>query len=222
MRKYPNRFLGLAKVKEVEAFKDEQIEELRRCVRGFGFRGVFFQRGSMQLAGNNDELDNRKYDPFWEAVKSLGGMVYLHGFFDEWREMANLARRYSEVPVVHTLPTWNFPRNGIGRMPREGKVHIRQDIKELLSLPNFYFEISAIAYGAAYEYPYTELIPTFRPYYDEFGGSKFIWGSDMPNLERWCTYQQCIDYLRLHWDFISREDKALITGGNAARIFKAI
>src|SRR5262249_58440667 len=95
-----------------------------------------------------------------------------------------------------------------------------EDIRELLALPNVHFEISPIAYGALYEYPYTELIPTFRYYYEEFGGSKFLWGSDMPNLERWCTYQQGLDYLRLHWNFISREDKALITGGDAARGLK--
>jgi len=60
-------------------------------------------------------------------------------------------------------------------MPREGKVHLRQDLRELLSLPNMHFEITPIAYGALYEYPYTELIPTFRPYYEEFGAEKFVW-----------------------------------------------
>src|SRR5207253_471254 len=102
----------------------------------------------------------------------------------------------------------------------EGKIRIRQDIRELLSLPNVYFEITPIAYGAAFEYPYTEGIPSFRPYYEEFGGTKFMWGSDMPNLERWCLYLQGIDYLRRHWNFISESDKALILGENAARVFK--
>src|SRR5207248_46145 len=81
-----------------------------------------------------------------------------------------------DVPIVHTIPTWNFPREGVGRMPREGKIRIRQDIRDLLSLPNVHFEITPIAYGAAFEYPYTEAIPSVRPYYEEFGGSKFLWG----------------------------------------------
>jgi predicted TIM-barrel fold metal-dependent hydrolase len=220
VRKYPDRLIGTVKVREPEAFADDQIRELHRCVTDFGFRGVFFQKSGFRLAGSDDRIDDPKFRPFWDEVRTLGLMVYFHGFFDEWRHLAAVAERYPGVPMVHTIPTWNFPRDGIGRMPREGKIHIRQDIRDLLSLPNMHFEITPIAYGAAFEYPYREAIPSVRPYYDEFGGAKLIWGSDMPNLERWCTYQQGLDYLRLHWSFISREDLALITGGNAARIFK--
>src|SRR5207302_9236411 len=92
------------------------------------------------------------------------------GFFEEWRNIANLAERYPGVPIVHTIPTWNFPREGIGRTPREGKIRIRQDIRDLLGLPNVYFEITPIAYGAAFEYPYTEAIQSFLPYYEEWAG----------------------------------------------------
>jgi predicted TIM-barrel fold metal-dependent hydrolase len=220
VRRYPSRFVGTVKLREVEAFTDAQLSELNRCAADFGFKGVFFQKAGFNLAGSRDRLDDRKFDQLWSEIERLGLMLYLHGFFDEWTKIASVASRFPGIEIVHTLPTWNFPRDGIGRMPREGKVHLRQDIRELLSLPNFSFEIGPIAYGALYEYPYTELIPTFRPYYEEYGGAKFVWGSDMPNLERWCTYQQGIDYLRLHWNFISKADKLLITGGNAARIFR--
>jgi len=220
LRKHPGRFIATAKLREPEAHTDAQLAELRRCVKQLGFRGLYFQRFGLQLAGRGTRLDDPLLRPLWDEVRELGVMVYLHGYFEQWRQVAAFAERYPEVPLVHWIPTWNFPRDGIGGMPREGRVHIRQDIRDLLSLPNMHFELCPIAYGAAFEYPYTELIPTFRPYYDEFGGTKFIWGADMPNLERWCTYQQGLDYLRYHWDFISREDLKLLTGGNAARIFK--
>jgi hypothetical protein len=42
---------------------------------------------------------------------------------------------------------------------------------------------------AAFEYPHTDAIPSLRPYCEEFGGTKFVWGSDLPSLERWCTYK---------------------------------
>jgi predicted TIM-barrel fold metal-dependent hydrolase len=220
VRTYPSRCIGTIKVTEAEAYTDPQLRVVERYAREYGFKGLFFQRGELRLAGRTDELDDPKFRPLWEELRRLGLMLFLHHFFDEWRQMARVAERYPDMPIVHTLPTWNFPRDGIGRMPREGKVHLRQDIRDLLSLPNVYCEIGPIAYGAMYEYPYTEMIPTFRYYYEEFGASKFLWGSDMPNLERWCTYLQGLDYLRLHWNFISKEDMALITGGNAARIFK--
>jgi predicted TIM-barrel fold metal-dependent hydrolase len=219
IRRYPERYIGTIKIKEAEAYEDRQIAELHRCAE-LGFRAVFFQRASLRLAGCDARVDDPRFGPFWDEVQRLGLVAYLHGFFDEWKHVANLAARYPDVPMLHTIPNWNFPREGIGRMPREGRVHLRQDIRELLALPNVWFEITPIAYGALYDFPYTELIPTFRPYYEEFGGTKFVWGSDMPNLERWCTYLQGLNYLRYHWNFISEVDKRLILGGNAARIFK--
>ena len=42
---------------------------------------------------------------------------------------------------------------------------------------------------------------------DLFGASKLVWGSDMPNLERFCTYRQCVDYVRKHCPFLTREPR---------------
>ena len=55
--------------------------------------------------------------------------------------------------------------------------------------------------------------------YDEVGPAKLMWGSDMPAAERSVTYRQAMDYVRLHMDFLSGEDKAAFFGGNAARLF---
>ena len=45
-------------------------------------------------------------------------------------------------------------------------------------------------------------------------------GVDMPGAERSVTYRQAMDYVRLHADFMSDEDKSLFFGGNAARLFR--
>jgi hypothetical protein len=42
----------------------------------------------------------------------------------------------------------------------------------------------------------------------------------MPAAERSVTYRQSMDYVRLHADFMSEQDKAGFFGGNAARLFK--
>ena len=56
--------------------------------------------------------------------------------------------------------------------------------------------------------------------YEELGGNKLCWGSDMPNVERNCTYRQCLTHLTKHCDFIKPSDMELILGGNIARIMK--
>jgi hypothetical protein len=43
----------------------------------------------------------------------------------------------------------------------------------------------------------------------------------MPNVERHCTYMQCLDYLREYCDFISPNDMDAICGGNLAAMFGA-
>ncbi len=31
---------------------------------------------------------------------------------------------------------------------------------------------------------------------DQLGAHRLVWGSDMPNVERFCTYRQSLDYVR--------------------------
>ena len=52
-----------------------------------------------------------------------------------------------------------------------------------------------------------------------FGAGKLVWGSDMPNLERFCTYRQCVDYVRKHCLFLTAGEKDAVLGGNAAQLF---
>ena len=55
---------------------------------------------------------------------------------------------------------------------------------------------------------------------DRFGASKLIWGSDMPNVERFCTYTQSVDYVRRYCSFLSAEEKAKTLGMNLDDLFK--
>ena len=41
----------------------------------------------------------------------------------------------------------------------------------------------------------------------------------MPAAERSVTYRQAMDYVRLHAEYMSEEDKSLFFGGHAARLF---
>ena len=49
---------------------------------------------------------------------------------------------------------------------------------------------------------------------NRYGASKLVWGSDMPNVERFCTYRQSIDYIRNYCEFLSVEEKDRILGRN--------
>jgi hypothetical protein len=40
----------------------------------------------------------------------------------------------------------------------------------------------------------------------------------MPNVERFCTYTQCVDYVRRHCGFLSAMEKDAILGGNMGEL----
>ena len=77
-----------------------------------------------------------------------------------------------------------------------------------------------ITWGGRWDYPYREAQPLIRDARDRFGAEKLMWGSDMPNVERFCTYTQSLDYLRRYCDFLPASDMDRILGDNAARLYR--
>jgi hypothetical protein len=41
----------------------------------------------------------------------------------------------------------------------------------------------------------------------------------MPNVERFCTYRQSVDYVRKHCTFLSASEKDAVLGGNVVQLF---
>ncbi len=52
-----------------------------------------------------------------------------------------------------------------------------------------------IHWGRTHDYPYPELKPVIQRLYRLVGAERLVWGSDMPNVERNCTYRQSCEYL---------------------------
>ena len=67
------------------------------------------------------------------------------------------------------------------------------------------------------EYPYPEaqvLIEDMK----RNSARKIVWGSDMPNVERFCTYLQSVDYVRRHCKFLKGSEKDDILGGKIDKL----
>ena len=57
----------------------------------------------------------------------------------------------------------------------------------LAELPNFAAEVTLpISVGGRWDYPYQEMRLLVRQLYDTFGPNHLVWGSDMPNVLRFC------------------------------------
>ena len=57
---------------------------------------------------------------------------------------------------------------------------------------------------------------------DRFGAGRFLWGSDAPNVDRYCTYAQSLTYFTRYSDYLSAADRRAILRDNAVALIPAL
>jgi predicted TIM-barrel fold metal-dependent hydrolase len=219
VRGWPDRFRGCATVDE--ACADEQVGVLQQAVRALGLSALYFSNDGLAAGGRQRHFDDARYVPFWEAVEALGVPVLWdirfavrRGHGDYMAEAVRLRGHLRRFPRIENVLTHGLPANAFdaGRIP--------DDLWATLREPNLTVELLfPLLHGASWEYPYPEAQAIVRELHARLGPTKLLWGSDMPNVERSCTYRQSLDYLRRHCAFIPAADLDLIVGGNADRLY---
>ena len=226
MRRYPNRFIGLAKVREWEADQPAEHERLEQAIRQHGLKGLYFSEDPFAFSNDADHLDDAKFEPLWQKVRALDIPVwwYLHsrrrdrlgGFMQHVAELDRWAAAHPEIPAVltHGIDTFSMRRG-------EERYHVPDALMTLLKRPHMHVEVLFCAFWPEYPFPGAqEMIRRLR---DEIGIHKLMWGTDMPYCSgSGCTYKQALDYIRLHCEFLSADEKAHILGDNAARMFNLL
>ena len=209
IKAFPGRFIGLAQVEEGFAWKDREIERLEHQIAVEGMSGLYFTLNGFMRSGWKETYASSSYDDFWRTVENFDLPVFwVHpgetpwgGFLEEMDRFANWLERFPRIRsvMVHGWPTSLFD-NGTGKIAWPVVVQRIQD-----EFPVFTEILHPISWGRKFEYPYPLALSHVRQFYDRFGPDRMIWGSDMPNVERYCTYRQSLDYVRRHSDFFSEE-----------------
>ena len=223
VRSFPDRFWGLAMVDEWRIDEAGQARVLDRAIGEMGLRALWFQTSNLRQHGRTDTVDDPLFAPFWDHVRDMGIPVFWYvtavepGPEPYLAELAAFGRwldRYPDVPVIFTHG------HPLSRFMVDGKVSLSEEAWRPLIAPNVSVEVLIpIFQGPVWEYPYVEARPIIQEYYERVGPDRLAWASDMPNVERHCTYGQSLDYLRLYCDFIPAGDMAKICGDNLARLF---
>ncbi len=213
--KYPERFWANAKVDEARIDQASQRRTLDRAVEELGLQSLWFTAGRL-LDTREEGLEDMAFAPFWDRVRDLGipmfwGLSWDRRTIDSfvgWKE------RYPEIPclIANGIQLPEFMKNGDISLPPE--------VWKPLEAPNVICDLEIpILQGSFWEYPYVEGRPIIRQYYERLGPDRLAWGSDIPNVERNCTYRQSLDYLRLYCDFIPADAMDKLLGGNVQRMF---
>ena len=216
---YPHRFTALLNVDEPRAFTAAALGEFDRAHRQLGLRGVYFSLDAFARYDFDVTFFEGRMEAFFARVEAarlpvfievtaipdydeasyVANIVALHGLMDRFRDISWV--------LVMGPPVGYFARSGRWEFPAPLEAAYRHD--------NLLIEVMfPIAWGGVWEYPYPEAQALIRGMRDKWGASKLIWGSDMPNVERFCTYTQCVDYVRRHCPFLSAAEKDAVLGGN--------
>ena len=226
MARFPGRFIGLAQIEESFAYTDEQIASLTDQVERLGMKGLYFRLTGFFRNGYKTYYDDPAFDPFWEAMRRLRVPLFivfhvrpfaLGEFAEEIAHFLHWLERHPDIPtlVTHGWPTAQFA-------DADDRVTFPDGVAAAMAHPGVFTELLyPIAWGGDMDYPFDRARHHVRQTYDRFGPDRLVWGSDMPNVERFCTYRQSLSYVRDHCPFLSDSDKEKIFRTNALAVFEA-
>jgi predicted TIM-barrel fold metal-dependent hydrolase len=218
--RWPDRFIALAQVNPDPDPETTQCMRLQRAIQDAGFRGLFFKLDDFYDRDFSVDPFGPAYTPLWDLVSALGIPVFWHiagvptpsvaNYLRAWERFAAWLDRYPDVTsvMVGGISLDVLLERGMPEFMQRA-IHEHDVLLEVLF---------PIIKGGEWRYPYAEAQDTLRSLYNEFGATRLVWGSDIPNVERYSTYRQSLDYLTAY-DFISEFDLALILGGNLERVF---
>ncbi|SMH28121.1 amidohydrolase family protein [Mesorhizobium australicum] len=223
---HPGRFVGLAQVEEAFAYQDHELERLADEIGRLGMAGFYFTTTGMFRSGYKPMHSDPTYDPFWTLVEKGGLPVFwvqsanspVGTYEDEMRHLARIVERFPAIRhlLVHGVPTSLYA-------DENDRLKLPSIIETLLTQAPVSAEILyPIAWGGKQEYPYPRAHLHIRQLVERFGASRFLWGSDAPNVDRYCTYAQSLTYFTRYCDYLSEADKRAILRDNAVALLPAL
>ena len=220
---YPDKFTAMLNVDEPRAYTEAGLKEFDRAHRQLGLRAVYFALDAFARYDFDIAFSDPRMDAFWSKVDAAGLPVFFEAtsipdyavasYIRNIQQLHGLIKRYRNIRWVMVMgpPVSAFGMSGSWEFPEEVLAAYRHD--------NVLVEVMfPITWGGVWDYPYPEAQALIKDMRDKLGADKLVWGSDMPNVERFCTYRQSIDYVRRYCDFLTASEKDLILGGNMDKL----
>ncbi len=188
-------------------------------------RGLYFNVDSLSRHGFLWPLDAPQMEAFWDKLAALGSCCASNsapGRATTWRATWRTSRAFGQVLARHadlrvhlamSPPIAFFAKNGRYEFPVELLRVYRHE-------PLVLEVVFPITHGGIWDYPYPEAQTLIADMRDQLGADRLVWGSDMPNVERFCTYKQSLDYVRRYCPFLSAREKDLIPGDTCAALLQ--
>ncbi|MFA5447052.1 MAG: amidohydrolase family protein [Sphaerochaeta sp.] len=200
--------------------KASYLETAKLCLGEYKYKGLKFEAPDipfdMVVEENQFVFEEiMKYDAYLMLDLGWGDGPYDFPIDD----FLTVAKRYPDMKII-------LPHLGVSRLwdPEEAKS--LDSLKKTLSVlevnENVYFDCSGIpmlAVRAGQEYPFPVFTDAMKMAKKMGAIDRVMWGSDAPTVLVACTYQQHIDCLVNHSDYLTDDELENILGKTADRVW---
>jgi predicted TIM-barrel fold metal-dependent hydrolase len=184
---------------------------LRYWMEEHGFQGMRF---SPLYAPKSTWLNAKDQYPLWREAERLKAVFNFYILPHQMPMLEDMAGRFSGVKIM---------------IDHLGKPDLRAanpwaDFRKMFRLKRFpYVWVSAsepYEISLTKKYPYRDTYSFYKATYEEFGGRQLVWGTGYP-MPRWeLPMNKEVEFVDRYCDFYTDEDRRLILGKNALRIWR--
>lgn len=203
-RRHPDRFFAHALP---DFFQPDEVATEALDLFERGFCGLKLCAG--HLLGKVP-LDDERFTPIWRRMADCGHVLAV-----------DLAAGDQQVPMMEAILR-RFPslRVALGHFGMIARGDWLSQVR-LARYENVYVEMGGIVWLLRDEgYPFPSAVEAIGRAKAEVGIEKLMWGSDWPRTMVDFTYRQVIDFVRSEPSNLTDEEKRLLLGENAARLYR--
>lgn len=209
VQRFPDRLVPVVAVDPSPDGSDRRLEQLKQR----GARGIRLWASWLDDAGLR----------LWRAAEALSLPVSCNGSAAEFAsdDFAALVQSLPKLPIVieHFGASTNRDREGVLDDTRE-------KVLALSRFPNTYMKIHGLGEFAKRAMPVKEpfpfeqpIPPRLREAYEAFGPNRMMWGSNYPPVSGLEGYHNSLRFPLEQFADLAEQERALIFGGTAARIY---
>lgn len=210
-RRYPDRIVQFADVdcSWTDTYHAPgAVDRLAEAAEKYNLKGY-----THYLRDDYDWFESDEGLSFFEKTADLGLIASMALGVAWLPALRKLAGRFPTIPFLcHHMSG-----------ARAGETPPYDTLNEILrcsEVPNIHIKLSGFQYVSevAWEYPHSDTMWIVKKLYESFGAERLCWASNYPPVALATTYQQSLEAVRTHCDFIAKEDMGLILGGNMQRL----
>jgi predicted TIM-barrel fold metal-dependent hydrolase len=209
LHKYPKLFVAHGLVNPLDP---DAAGRLRYWVKEHGFQGM---RLSPLYAPESSWLNSKEDYPLWREAERLGAVFNFFILPHQMPMLEDMAGRFPGVKII-------IDHLGMPRLKDPDPWTNFRKMFRLKRFPQVWVKTHGVSQlSATGVFPYRDTFPFFKATYEEFGPSKLLWGVGcVPKPKQAQAVNEALEFVDKIFDFYGPEDRELILGKNALRIWK--